>query len=97
MSVVVKVAYHGTLSTLTGKSWERMELNQKNPTLKDLLETLASKYGKALEKIVETNNYNISPFTIILHNKECIIFKDGLNTRLREGDEIEFLLAVGGG
>ncbi|SKA98045.1 molybdopterin synthase sulfur carrier subunit [Caloramator quimbayensis] len=65
--------------------------------LRELLDFLCQKYGKEFEGKVYTKNREISDEVIILINGRHIAHLEGINTKLKEGDEVcIFPVAAGG-
>lgn len=65
--------------------------------LRELLDVLCKKYGKEFEEKVYTKNREISDEVIILINGRHIAHLDGINTKLKEDDEVcIFPVAAGG-
>lgn len=66
--------------------------------LANLLEVLEKKYGKLLiDYLYLDKDMKLRPEVQLLLNGRNIIFLDGLNTKLNDGDELFLLPLMGGG
>lgn len=93
----VKVRLFGRLKDTSGKS-ELSEDMQENSTLRELIENIADEGGTEFKKLVldPVRNAPLLNLSILVngrHNR----FTGGLETKLREGDVVDFLTAVSGG
>ncbi|QCX34092.1 MoaD/ThiS family protein [Caloramator sp. E03] len=65
--------------------------------VRELLDNLCKKYGKEFEEKIYTEEGNLSDDVIILVNGRHIAHLDGINTKLKEDDEVcIFPVAAGG-
>lgn len=80
---------------LGGKEEQHIEI-KKDSTLEDLLNLLSDKY-KDLTKEIYTDKNEIKEGIAFLHNGVNIFAKEGLNTKLKDGDSILIFPPVGGG
>lgn len=87
----VKVKFFGILRDRVGKKEIDLEDFDK---IKDLIESLDEKYGLK-EMLIE--NEKLRPYVNILVNGENIRFKDGLDTKVKSGDQIALFPAAAGG
>jgi len=91
----VKVRYFTTLRELAGSSEEELVMKD-GATLADLIETVASKYGR------EARNYlyekgKVDPSIYFLINGKNSHTLSGLDTKLRNGDIVAIIPPIGGG
>lgn len=66
-------------------------------SVKALLDALAKKYGEAFQKRVFDESGALRKFISIYVNGEDIRFVNGVDTKLKPGDEVLLLPAVSGG
>jgi len=93
--VRVKVRYFTTLRELAGTPEERLALRD-GATLADLIETIASKYGKEARDYLYTNG-KVDPSIYFLINGENSRLLSGLKTKLKNGDIVVIIPPIGGG
>lgn len=94
--VRVKVKAFATVRSLIGSSLE-MEL-QGNPTVYDLLNEIFRKCGEHVrEMMINPQTGKLFEYFKILRNGRNIDFLQGLDTPLKNGDEIAIFPPVGGG
>ncbi len=65
-------------------------------TVREVLDTVIARYPSSASRLRGTDGA-ISPFVALYVNGADIRFGDGLDSRLKEGDEILVLLAMAGG
>lgn len=64
----------------------------------DLLDDLEGRYGKLFTEFLDENeNRQLRPGLHLLLNGRNVVFLDGTDTRLKDGDELFFLSPVSGG
>ena len=90
MKVKVKVA-----SIIAG-SKGRKEIDVSASTVKEALEKVAEKYGESFKKRFYDSKGNPTALLNLYVNGKSVR-KDRLETRLKEGDTIGILVAIGGG
>jgi molybdopterin synthase sulfur carrier subunit len=73
---------------------EIVEVEGKN--LREALENLEKKYPGFRERLFDTNG-ELRRFVNIFVNEEDIRFLNGLNTPLKDGDEVSIIPAIAGG
>lgn len=67
-------------------------------TLQRLLEKMVDNWGDELaSRLFEPNSTNLLPYRRLMINGQDIGFLDGMNTELRNGDEILIMPPVSGG
>jgi len=94
ISVKVKAILHLT-TALGGR--EQIIVLPKGACIADLLVELEKKYGDPLIKVFQRESGELHPQLILMLNGRNILFLNGLKTVLKDGDELFFLPAVGGG
>jgi molybdopterin synthase sulfur carrier subunit len=89
----VQVKYFTMLREMIGKREEEMEAK----TIRDLLDSLISKYGKEFQKEIYNDNEKIRGYYNILVNGHGIGLLENLDTKLEDGYVVSILPPVGGG
>jgi len=89
----VKVKFYGVLKEATHEK----EVEAEALTIKNLLETLAAKYGNSFKEKIYDGDCAIRRFINIYVNGRDIRFINNINTALRNGDEVAIIPAVSGG
>jgi MoaD family protein len=90
MNVTVRIPT--PLRTLTGGD---EEVSAQGATIKALVEDLENKYPGIKERIADDKG--IRRFVNVYLGDEDIRFLDGLETELKDGDEISIVPAIAGG
>lgn len=94
--VNVKVSFLSLLVDIIGKEEITLSVNE-NSKVKEILENLKLPLGKAFEEKIFDAEGKLSKYIILgLNGKDIRSFK-GLDTIIKEGDEISFLPAIAGG
>lgn len=94
--VNVKVSFLSLLVDIIGKEEITLSVNE-NLKVKEILENLKLPLGKAFEEKIFDTEGKLSKYIILgLNGKDIRSFK-GLDTIIKEGDEISFLPAIAGG
>jgi len=91
MGVVVKVPT--PLRTLTGG---KSQVEGKGESLKDLIADLDINFAGMKERLCEESG-DVRRFINIFVNDEDIRFLQGVNTKLKDGDEVSIIPAIAGG
>jgi len=91
----VKVRLFALLREVAGTK-EIEEEVEEGITVKDLLERLSTKLPKRFRELV-FEEQNVSKNVIILVNRRGIRELEGLETKLKDGDEVALLPPVSGG
>ena len=91
----VKVRYLATLYDLMGVMKEVFEIPEGSNVL-DLIKVIDGKYGGRLSREILDGEKLKDEYNILV-NGRAIDHLDGLNTRLKDGDEVVFMPPVGGG
>jgi len=93
--VRVRVRYFTTLRELAGVPEEKITLKD-DATLADLIEIVASKYGKEARDYLYTKG-KVDPSIYFLINGENSRVLSGLKTKLKDGDIVAIIPPIGGG
>ncbi len=96
MDLKVTVRYFTTLRELAGDSEEEIEAKD-DLTLADLIEGIASKYGKEARDYLYHKGEKIDPSIYFLVNGVNARLLSGTETKLKEGDIIAIIPPIGGG
>jgi len=92
----VKVRAFADLREILGFSVLEAEI--QSATVRDLIVFLSSKHNRRFRPLlIDRKTGHLKKFYKILVNGRDIDFLDGLETRLKEGDELAFFSPVGGG
>ncbi len=92
----VTVKFFTTLREITSKKEEKIVLN-RDATVKDLLNTLSKKYGKAFVDYVFEKSNTPRPFLQFLIDGVSITNLQDFQTKLRNGCKVAIIPPVGGG
>jgi len=92
----VKVRYFTTLRELAGTKEENIEMND-GANLADLIEKVASKYGKEAKNYLYQNNGKIDLSIYFLVNGVDARKIFGISTKLKCGDVVAIIPPIGGG
>lgn len=83
----VKVIYYGLIQTTSGNLEDEIYLSD-SATVKDLLQLLVERYGNEFRDAILTPEGQIKSTAYIHLNERDINEIDGLNTKLRDNDEL---------
>lgn len=89
----VKVRIPTPLQGLTGGA---AEVTAEGKTVRELIEDLERKYSGIKARLCDENG-EVRRFVNIFVNDEDIRFLNGLDTELKEGDEVSIIPAIAGG
>ena len=97
MQIKVNVKFFGVLRKSAGK--EEVEVILKQPAnIKNLIQELIEKFPKEFEEnLIDAELKDPRPNALILINNREINVLNGLETSLKEGDEIIFIPVTHGG
>lgn len=76
---------------------KRIQLEVSQGTPKNILANLTKKFGKPVKDTLFDNKGNLDHAIQILRNGKEWITHDKLNTKLKDGDTITFMMMVAGG
>lgn len=89
----IKIVFYGPLSTITREKTATIEAS----SLRDALTQLYARYGKDFTDRVCDEKGNPRRFINIYINGRDIRFLKNIDTKLKDGDTITLIPAVGGG
>lgn len=92
----VTVKFFTTLREITDKREEEINFS-KDFTVGELLEQLSKKYGRRFMDYVYDQKGNVQSYLQFLVNGRSITTREGLKTKLKEGDRVAIIPPVGGG
>jgi molybdopterin synthase sulfur carrier subunit len=96
-SITVKVQTILYLSKIVGAREIEISVS-KGCTLQGILENMVDTYGHDLAShLFQPKSTTLLPYLRLMVNGRDIAFLDGLNTELKEGDEVLILPPVSGG
>jgi len=90
----IKVRIPTPLQSIT-KNKSEVEV-EKAQDIKDLIEKLEEEHPGIKERLLDENG-NLRRFINFFVNEEDIRFLDGINTALKDGDEVSIIPAIAGG
>jgi len=93
--VKIRVKFLATLYDLTGVMKTELEVPQ-GITVKSLIDILNEKFPKLKSELLEEGN-QLKPMYNILVNGRAVEWLKGLDTELKEGDEVVFIPPAAGG
>jgi molybdopterin synthase sulfur carrier subunit len=93
--VKLRVKFLATLYELTGVLKTEVEVPD-GLTIRELIDVLARKYAKLREELLDEGG-NLKPMYNILVNGRAVEWLNGLDTRLKDGDEVVFIPPAAGG
>ena len=89
---MIKVKFPSVFTQIT---MERKVEVENVGTVRELLNKLFEKYPQLKERLIKDGE--ITPFINIFVNGEDIRYLKGLDTELKDGDEVTFIPAISGG
>jgi len=92
----ITVKFFTTLREITDKREEEIK-SSKDLTVGELLEQLSKKYGRRFMDYVYDKKGNVQSYLQFLVNGRSITTREGLKTKLKEGDRVAIIPPVGGG
>jgi molybdopterin synthase sulfur carrier subunit len=93
--VKLRVKFLASLSELTGVLKTEVEVPD-GVTVRKLIDILTERYVKLREELLDERG-NLKPMYNILVNGRAIEWLGGLETRLKDGDEVVFIPPAAGG
>lgn len=91
----LRIKFLATLYELTGVLKTEVEVSD-GLTIRELIDVLARKYAKLREELLDEGG-NLKPMYNILVNGRAVEWLNGLDTRLKDGDEVVFIPPAAGG
>ena len=91
---MVEVKFLSRFRDITG---ERSVIIENNGKISDLLEILINKYGNAFKDALFDKNDDLRDYMKILVNGEDLQASEGLNTEVKDDDEIVIFQTIAGG
>jgi MoaD family protein len=94
--MLVRVRFVGSLRSFSGKSKLTFDV-AKASTVKQAIDKIVEKKPRARKALVDAELDDPRPLVLILVNEREISVLDGLDTVLKEGDEMVIVPVVHGG
>ena len=91
----IRVKFFAALWEITGE--KEIELDGTDMTVREVLQKLIERYGEKFKKEIMENDDKVKDHYVILVNGRNIVFLDGINTKVKDGDLISVFPPVGGG
>jgi MoaD family protein len=91
----VKVAFHGEVRRAAGTPGLELEL-RNGSTVRAVLQLLRDQFNTAFRELVGEGEEALRRVTVFL-NGENILIKEGLETPVKDGDELYIFTPVAGG
>lgn len=92
----IEVHYFTVLSKITGKRQEKIQIKEGS-ALGGLLTILTRKYGADIERYVASGRKGKGLQLVFLLNGQNIAQRNGLETKLHDGDIVEMVPPLAGG
>lgn len=93
----VSVRLFTALRELAGRGKEILEFTEKSVTVKEVLEELVKRHGKAFKDYLYNGKGEMQEYLQLLVNGKSVSLLEELETRVKEGDEVAIVPPVGGG
>lgn len=95
MKVQVEVLGLPLLARVIGK---KIEMEFPGATVSEMIDHIVGKYGQPAQKALLDQDGNLDHVVQVMINSEGIMPRDEYTRReLKEGDDVKFMLLVGGG
>lgn len=92
----VLVRFYSVFEKVTGRR-EWVAQVKQGATLKELLKMLFKEFGPAFKELVVSGEWTVKTSCVVLLNGQNVILMEGLDTPLKDGDEIWLLPPLSGG
>lgn len=89
----VKITFYGALVRITGEKTVKINCS----TLRDAIDALTARYGVQFKNRILDEKGKLRRFINIYINGKDIRFLNHIDTRLKDGDKVSVIPAVGGG
>jgi len=96
MILRLKVRYFTTLRELAGTAEDQIDI-EDDASLAELIEKVASEYGKAARDYLYPDSVQIDPSIYFLVNGRDAKTLSGTETKLKDGDTVAIIPPIGGG
>jgi MoaD family protein len=95
----VTIKFFATFREITGKREEKMEIDQKETTILDILDRLSNEYGKSFKDFVfeSSKRKSLRSQISVMVDGQSIMNLEKLRTRIKDGDTIAILPPISGG
>ena len=90
---MIRVKFPSVFVSITKE--RKIEVDADGKTVKELLDILFERYSDLEARLIKDGE--LTPFINIFVNGEDIRYLDGLETQLKDGDEVTFIPAISGG
>jgi molybdopterin synthase sulfur carrier subunit len=94
--MAIKVRFHARLQEIIGGA-ELILDAQTAEKVRDILTLLHERYGEAFDKYVRGQDSEIADYMQVLLDGTNIVNLNGLDTRVKDGSNIDFVPLVAGG
>jgi len=94
MTAQIRVLLHAMFREIAGKGELAETVEGSNPTLNDLLTTLADRYGKDFKEILDPKTGMVKADALVMLNGQSVRKS---NTQLKDKDVIMISVPIGGG
>lgn len=94
--VDVKIIFFSILTDIT-ETEELIFPIDIDSNIRNLLEQLTLKFGKKFEEMIFKDSTELSKYVLVTVNGKDIRTLKGLNTKLKQGDDVFFVPAIAGG
>jgi len=96
---MVTIKFFANFREITGKREQKMDLNEKETTVMDVLKQLSDEYGDAFKDYIfdPSKPRSLKPQISVMVNGLSIRNLEKLRTRIKDGDTIAILPPVSGG
>jgi len=96
MKTSITIRFVGSLRNMAGKSRVKLELDGEK-TLREVIEIVVEKIPEAKRVLIDPELGDPRPNTLIIVNEREISVLNGLDTVLKNGDEVVFVPVSHGG
>jgi molybdopterin converting factor small subunit len=97
MNITVEILGLPNLAEAMGKREDHVELSHEPFTIRGLLHGLIERYGPSMRAALFDSKGDLNAIIQIALNDNAFITPEKLDTPLREGDKVTFMLLMAGG